>query len=229
MPWERDVDARAKVGSASVRRVADGQWAPNRATRDGSLYTADWIQGCIIEGKGHEAGIGLLSDPELLQTTVITTLRPMLWIRVPVDTTILPLHASITVEDTAATGNFEAALGASIIDVGNGSSDSADFGPINMVTRGGVGRCTARQEATGDVTAAGDPPSNFWRVIKFEDNANTPATAGESHFEWAGYPRLPVLVGPATLMLQIGALAGAVAPTVFATLQWLEFETDEIR
>lgn len=229
MPWERDVDNRFKVGSASIRRVADGNWAPARATRDGSLYTADWIQGCIIEGKGHEAGIGLLSDSEALQAAVITTLRPSLWIRVPTDTTILPIHASITVEDTAAVSNFEAVLGASIIDIGNGTSSAADFGPINMVTRGGVGKCTARQEATGDTTTAGDPPSTFWRVIKFEDNVQTPATAGPSNFEWAGYPRLPVLVGPATLQLNIGAIAGAAAPIVFATLQWLEFDTKEIR
>ena len=106
MPWERDVDLRVKAGSASVRRGADSQWMPARATRDGSLYTADWIQGCIIEGKGHEAGIGLLSDPEALQAAVITTLRPSLWIRVPTDTTIIPIHADITIEDTGATNNF---------------------------------------------------------------------------------------------------------------------------
>ena len=98
-----------------------------------------------------------------------------------------------------------------------------------MVTRGGVGKCTARQEASGNVTAASDPPSTFWRVIKLEDNVATPATAAQSAFEWNGYPRCPVLVGPATLHLSIGAIAGATAPTVFAMLQWLEFETGEIR
>ena len=226
MPWERDVDMRVKVGSASVRRVADGNWAPARAARDGTLYTADWIQACIIEGKGHTAGIGLLSAGEALQNAVITTLRPVLWVRVPTDTTILPIFAGVQIEDTGATNAFELALGASTIDVGNGTSVAADFGPVNLVTRGGVGKCTARQEATGDVTTAGDPPSDLWRAWKSEDNVATPATAGPSNFEWEPYPRCPVLVGPATLYFSLGSSA---APTATVQLQWLEFDTAEIR
>ena len=63
MPWERDVDARGQVGSASVRRVADGNWAPNRATRDGSLYTADWIQACIIDKTQENFTVTMSRDP----------------------------------------------------------------------------------------------------------------------------------------------------------------------
>ena len=226
MPWERDVDNRVKAGSASVRRVGDGQWMPARATRDGSLYTADWIQACIIEGKGKTAGIGLLSAGETLQNLVITTLRPTLWIRVPTDTTILPIFAGVQVEDSGATAAFEIALGASDVDAGNGTSSAADYGPVNLISRGGVGRCTARQESTGTVTAASDPVSDLWRIWMTEDNATTPATVGKSHFEWEPYPRCPLLVGPATLQLSIGSSA---APICTAQLQWLEFDTGEIR
>ena len=225
MPWERDVDVRFHVGSASVRRVADGQWASSRSTRDGSLYTADWIQGCIIEGKGYTAGIGLLSAAEVLQAAAITTLRPVLWVRVPTDTTIIPIYAAVQAEDTGAVNAFEIALGGSTIDAGNGTSVAADFGPVNLVTRGSVGKCTARQEATGDVTAASDPPSDLWRVFL---NSDTVADSEypEVNREWEPYPRCPVLVGPATLHLSIGSSA---APTATAQLQWLEFDTDDIR
>ena len=226
MPWERDVDARGKVGSTSVRRVADGNWAPNRATRDGSLYTADWIQACIIEGKGHTAGIGLLSAGEALQNLVITTLRPTLWIDVPQNTTIMPIYAGVQVEDSGATGAFEIALGAGDIVAGAGTSSDADFGPVNMVSRLGVGKCTAYQESTATVIAGSDPVSDLWRIFMSEDNVTTPATVGKSHFEYEPYPRCPILVGPAVLVLSIGSSA---APTCTAQLQWLEFDTDEIR
>lgn len=223
MPWERDVDVRVKAQHLSPRRVTDGNWAPGRGTRDGAIFTSDWLQALIIEGRGFCAGIGLLSAGEALPVAVITTLRPMLWLRVPTGTTIIPFYGGIQVEDTGATGAFEALIGYDATDVGNGTSDAADYGPVNLRAGGGATRgVIARQEAAADVSA--DPDCDLWRVWKAEDNAATPATAGPSNFEWTPAVR-PVLVGPASLLMYIGSSA---APIVTAQLQWVEFATEEI-
>lgn len=221
MPWERDVDVRV--------RDAEENWKAALATKDGALYTADWIQRQIVKGNGYIANMGSLSAPETLQTAVITTLRPSFWVRVPEGTTIIPIYASVTAEDTAATGNLEIALGASPIDPGNGTSSAATFGPVNLNTGKSNGsNCTPRQDASGNCTAASDPTSNFWREIKFEDNAQTPATAGKSHFEWEPLGRMPVIEGPGALHMSIGAIAGAAAVIAFACAQWIELTGEDL-
>lgn len=223
MPWERDVDVRVRAQHLSARRVADGNWRSLRGTRDGALVNADWLQMLIAEGRGFCAGIGLLSAGEALPATAITTLRPSLWLRVPTNVTIMPLYCGVQVEDTGATSAFEIALGVALSDVGNGTSSGADYGPSNLRANGPATRgVVARQEATGDVSA--DPAYDLWRIWKSEDNVTTPATAGPVNFVWNERP-CPILVGPATLVLDIGSSA---APIVTAQFKWLEFDTSEI-
>ncbi len=222
MPYERDSDIRV--------RDANDQWKSTLGTEDGALYTSEWMQRQIIKGNGYGANMGSLSAPETLQAAVITTLRPSFWIRVPSGTTIIPFSVFVTVEDTAAVSNLEIALGSSSIDIGNGTSSAATLGPVNLNTGQGNGSlCVARQDASGDTTAAGDPTLNWWRVVKNEDNVTTPATAGELQFEWApGIGRLPVIQGPGTLHLSIGAIAGAAAVIAYAGAQWLEFTGSDL-
>ncbi len=215
---DRDVDIRVTPDEDDLLRNTSQKGA--RSTKDGALYTAEWIQSLIDAGHGFTAGIGLLSAGEVLPNAVITTLRPTLWIRVPQNTTIIPIYGAIEVEDSGAVSAFEAAIGKVGSDVGNGTSDAADFGPVNMKTGSGLysSQCTARQEATVDVSA--NPDDDLWRAFKHEDNVATPATAGGANFEWDPSGRAPKLVGPATLMMYIGAGA---APQVTARFQWVEF------
>ncbi len=222
MPWERDADMRVRAQHLSARRVHDGNWVGARGTRDGALVTSDWLQALIIEGRGFCAGIGLLGDGEALQAAAITTLRPALWIRVPDKTTIIPFYGAIQVEDSGSTV-FEVTIGFASSDVGNGSSDGADFGP--RVLRSGSGRpsnCIARQEATGNVGA--DPDQDLWRYFTPVDTDAETDAGPLPQLEWNPRPG-PVLVGPATLMMYIGSTS---APLVTAQFSWVEFETDEV-
>jgi len=222
MPWERDADIRILAQNLSPRRVADGNFRGARGTRDGALFTSDWLQALIIEGRGYCAGIGLLSAGEALPATAITTLRPSLWLRVPTGVTIMPFYAAVQVEDSGAANAFEVALGVATSDVGDGTSDAADYGPSNLRSNGGATKgVIARQEATGDVSA--DPDYDLWRKFLTTDT-NAELGPGDENFEWAERP-CPLLVGPATLVLDIGSSG---APTVTAQLKWIEFETTEI-
>jgi hypothetical protein len=187
------------------------------------LFTSDWLQALIIEGRGFCAGIGLLSAGEALQGQLITTVEPMLWIRVPAGTTILPFYGGVQVEDTGATSAFEALIGYAPSDVGNGTSSAAAYGPVQLRANASrASACVARQECTVAVSA--DSVADLWRIWKSEDNVGTPATAGQNNFEWKPRP-CPVLVGPATLLMYIGSSA---AETVTAQLQWIELETSEV-
>jgi len=222
MPWERDADVRLQAQVLSPRRVADGNNRMIRGTRDGAMFTSDWLQALVLEGRGFCAGIGLLSAGEALPAAAITTLRPMLWLRVPTGITILPFYGGVQVEDTGGVNAFELAIGKDDTDVGDGTSDPADFGPVNLKTTGpstlGV---IARQEATANVSA--DPDDDLWRRFLTTDT-NAELGPGDENFDWVPRP-CPELVGPATLMLSIGAAA---APTVTAQFQWVEFLTSEI-
>ena len=216
MPWERDADMRVFASEGSAQVTGDGNYRQLRSNRLGALYAADALDDLIRLGYGYSAGIGLLTAGEALPGAAITTLRPMLWIRVPSGVTIRPFYAAVQAEDTGATNAFEVTMGAAAEDVGNGTSSAADFGPVNLRTgRGDASGCFARQEATADVTA--DIADDQWRVFKAEDNAATVATAGPLNFEWK--PRaLPALVGPASWMMYIGSSA---APTVTAQMQFI--------
>lgn len=222
MPWERDVDVRIRAQHGSERRVADSNWRSLRGTRDGAALTADWLQALIIEGRGFCAGIGLLSEGEALQAAGITTLRPMLWVRVPTGTSIMPFYAAVQVEDSGGANSFEIAIGTEATDVGDGSSSAADYGPVNLRTGSGRGsNCVPRQEATGDVTA--DADCDLRRAFTATDT-NAEAVWAKENYEWNLFP-CGVLDGPATWMLYCGAAA---APTVTAQVQWVEFDSDEI-
>lgn len=225
MPWERDVDVRIRAQTLSARRVGDGNWRSARGTRDGALFTAEWFQALIGEGRGYVAGIGLLSAGEALPNAqVITTLRPTFVLRVPLNTTIIPFYAGIQVEDSGGTAALEMNIGTAPSDVGNGTSSEADFGPINLKTNAGNrSDVVPRQEYTADSSA--DPDNDQWRKWKAEDNVGTPATAGESNFEWNPFPFCPELIGPASLIFTIG---GALIPIITAQFKWVEFETPEI-
>lgn len=225
MPWERDVDVRIRAQTLSARRVEDGNWRSARGTRDGALFTAEWFQALIGEGRGYVAGIGLLSAGEALPNAqVITTLRPTFVLRVPTGTTIIPFYGAVQVEDSGGTAALEMNIGTAPSDVGNGTSSAADFGPINMKTNAARGSLVVpRQEYTGNSSA--DPDNDQWRKWMSEDNVTTPATVGSSNFEWEPYPFCPELVGPASLIFTVG---GALIPVITAQFKWVELETTEI-
>ena len=224
MPGEEDTAIRV--------RDAEQNWKGALATKDGALYTAEWIQRQIIKGNGYGANMGSLSAAELLQTILITTLRPSFWIRVPVGTTIIPFYTSVTVEDTGATNNLEIVLGPVRIDPGNGSSAAATLGgadPVNLHTgKGNASKCLVRQDSTAAVLAGSDPLLNNWRIVKGEDNVATPATAGENTFEYEPKGRYPVIVGPGAWSLTIGAIANTTAPSAYAHMQWIELSGEDL-
>ncbi|MEE8473022.1 MAG: hypothetical protein V3S82_07625 [Dehalococcoidia bacterium] len=202
-----------------VRGTNDDQWMNMRGTRDGALFTASWFQALSLEGRVFACGIGTLSDGEALPAAVITTLRPMLWVRVPSGTTIMPVYASLQLE--AATGQLEAMVAIDQADMGNGTSSAADYGPLSLRTDAPVtSNCTCRQEATGDVTAE----TNLAPVGRLYHDDSATNLVHSSLWEWKP-PVAPVVVGPSTFAMYIG---GSAAPTVTAQIIWAEVPSTDV-
>lgn len=197
-----------------TRGTDDDQWMAARGTRDGAIFTANWLQGLALEGRVFGCGIGTLSDGEALQAAVITTLRPMLWVRVPLGTTIYPLYASVQVE--AAAAEMEIMLASMTVDCGNGTSSAADWGPSSLRTDAPVtSGCTCRQESTGDVTAE----TGLLPLARMYHDDAASITLAKSLWVWDPVVKMSVVVGAGTLALYIG---GSGAPTVTAQLIWAE-------
>ena len=209
------------ITSAETRYTTnqDGALLSAQMTRDGALYTASWYQRLALAGRVFAAGIGTLSDGEALPAAIITTLRPQLWIRVPASTTIIPLYASVQIE--GASTEVEIRMVTMTVDCGNGTSSAADYGPTSLRTDAPVtSLCTARQEATGDVTAeTGICPL----AGMYHDDA---AGTSQASSLWVWNPDVkPVCVGASTWALYIG---GSGAPTVTAQMIWAEIPSNDV-
>ncbi len=221
------VDARiVRATSTVIHATDDDQPMAWRGTRDGAPFTAEWIQALAMEGRCFVCGIGTLSDGEPLPNAVITTRLPSLWARIPKGITAIPIYAALQVE--AAAGTMEVMVATTQNDIGNGTSDAADYGPINLRTDVPIdSRAICRQEASGNTSVETNilPLKRMWH-----DDA-VAITTGDSLFEWSllggVVPVMPVLVGPATFAIYVGGDTTN-APTVFAQLIWAEVPSNSI-
>jgi len=208
-------DIRGFIQNLSVGRGGSGTIAGLRMAPDGALYTADAFLSACIEGRAFGCHFGTLTTPlGTAATTAITTLRPQAWLRVPDGTLIIPVCAEIVVESTGITTQGEISVATMQVDCGNGTSAAGTSGAICLNSAAPVSsNCTARQLATGDVTAE----TGLLELKRF----SFALSAVNQHFTWPGSDnRLPpVLRGPATFALYIGGNA----VQFYAQFQWVEY------
>lgn len=206
------------VKNRSVSFAGDGTYVYARGTPDGSCYVAPFNFGYAIDGRLFGASFGSVSTPLATPaTTSITAQRPQAWIRVPSGTLVVPARIAITVESAGATTQGEIALATSQNDVGNGTSSA---GPTPVCLNADATRtsnCTARQLATGDVTA---------EVGLHEfDRFSFAASAANQKFVWSAQESglyMP-LMGDASLLIYIGGNA----VNFFADVQWYELTSTD--
>ncbi|MEE8473023.1 MAG: hypothetical protein V3S82_07630 [Dehalococcoidia bacterium] len=221
------MDARIVRATSTVEHATDDhQPMAWRGTRDGVPFTADWVQALALEGRCFVCGIGTLSDGEALPNAAITTKLPSLWVRIPKGITGFPIYAAMQLE--AAGDLVEVLLATTQNDIGNGTSSAADYGPINLRTDAIIdSKAICRQEATVDTIAE----TNILPLKRMYHDDVAVITTGDSLFEWSllwsPSPVFPVLVGPATFVLYVGA-DGTNAPTVTAQMIWAEVPSNSI-
>lgn len=167
--------------------------------RSGKVITREGSMADAIAGKQFAANMGSQSTPITILGATIVDRRPQAFIRVPLNTAIIPKRISYTCL-TAGASVLEFSVAACSNDVGNGTSAAATVGPVAMNTRLGSdsGLCTARQLASADVDAEENPVEyDFHTFASDVDN-----------FAWEWTPHangeFPILFGPATLAVYAG-------------------------
>ena len=184
--------------------------------RQGNLIVVDLNENRAVAGKLFAANFGTLSTVIRLLGAGIVDRRPQAWIRVPLNTTIIPLLVEVEVE-LAGAAVFEMSVLQCSNDVGNGTSAAASIGPVNLNTRLGsdAGQCAARQLASADVDV---------EVNAVELQMQTYAS-GVDNVRFRYNPRdsgiVSVLHGPATLALY----GGGTDVDCFVKIVWMEFNS----
>lgn len=231
MPWERDVDMRAKRQITSPEVQQDGQDGPVYATRDGAIFSADWylkqlLRGRIFQVQGGSANQDITA-PGTWGAGALDTDEFDLLVTVPANTIIIPLEWTIVLETFGATGLLEIVLARGTGAVGSGTD--LDLVPVNQ------NMASNRVSAlTGNIIASDNGggtaltmEAEIWRdgLQLVEDIAADDNAAWPSRFQFkADSPADLHIIEGAT---QIAGWIAAIGGTGFQKFVYAEFESGE--
>lgn len=216
----------------SVSRVSEGGDVYVRSTRDGALFTADWKQAMVMEGRGFIVNVGALTSPAKGGGTGNTkpdTDSPEIQVSIPDGTTFIPLRMEVEVgQATAATTADEtdilicADLDATLLGLGAGTAETA----YNLNTlHSRTSNCTILSENSDNLSTA---PT---RDIEYAHAQKVSTIHSAVGADWTNLTLLyepevsPLINGPACFLIYWG---GTVATYGFCAMQWLEIPTSMI-
>lgn len=242
------VDAHLNTSQTMVGRVSDGTPTINRGTRDGSLVTASWYFGLVLEDRVFGVNMGSASTPHDVDngasTTVFDDDQPTFGLDIPDNTVVMPLEIIYQVEThTGSTPGFlELAAGFAPAPVALGVGTSTPLTAVPLrIGSGATSNCTARGPYTGDASpdaiitltgyaeffrsgypAEADPASRIGDLSVAESAA---------HHEWSALADgvAPIIVGPAILTVRMNSNSDDGVVTGFMTVIWAELPESAVR
>ena len=200
----------------SPSRVANGTVLALRGTRSGAAFTSDWLQAAVMEGRVWVANMGTVTTP--LTFLITAANRPDAWLRVPLNTAIVPISVEVVLEAAAGTAT-EIDIRMAYNDIGNGTSSAASIGPVNYSPNnaGGISSgVVPRQLATGDTTAETTPVSVHRMTFPLAQ-----ATGLVPYVDFWNPPIKPVIIGAGTL--EVFVAATTTQATGFVQMIWAEY------
>ena len=212
--------------TSSVARVSEGDDVYLRTMRDGALFTADWKNAAIMEGRGFMVNVGAFSTPIAGggSANVVDQDRPSLIVSVPNGTSILPLRIEVALLDVpgAADDDEVDILIAVDQDAAWDATGACTTEVIyNMNTlHSRASSCASRSAFSTTMTT--DPVldlelAHFQKI--FESHSATGVVWTDSRMLYE--PKAPPIInGPAMLLVYYG---GTNKPSGFVCAQWLEF------
>lgn len=231
MPWERDVDLRAKAQQANPEVANDGQSVELLATRDGAIFSADWYLKQLMRGRIFQVACGAtnqgITNPGTFGAGALDDDEFDLLITVPAGTTIVPLEWTVVMEKFGATGLLEILLAWGTSAVSGGTD--LTLVPVNQNL--GSNRVSA---LTNNVVAlAADAGTSLtkqgeiWRdgLQLVEDIAADDAAAWPSRFQWKAQSAADLFAIEGARF--IAGWIAAVGGTGFQKFTYAEFETGE--
>ncbi len=231
MPWERDVDIRAKAQITSPEVADDGNAVAALATRDGAIFTADWHLKQLMRGRIHQVAGGAtdqgITDPGTFGAGALDTDEFDLIITVPANTIIIPLEWTVVMETFGATGLLEILLARGTGAVSGGSG--VTLVPVNQnMASNKVSALTNNVEINAaDGGTALTKEAEIWRDglqlvedIAADDNAAWP---NRFQFKASSPADLHIIEGPTFIAGWIAAVGG----TGFQKFAYAEFESGD--
>ncbi len=222
-------DIRGNFQSSTVTRLSGGdQLRQMRITADGALYTADWFQAQLQEGRMYCANAGTASSPITFGAGSIDTTEPDLHIAVPSGTTLVLAELRLVMETFGTTAIFE--VMASYGTGGTAGTDTA-VTPTNLRSDAPLSSAvTVGDASAADATYTTTNVVEFWRegaakavtVGTADDDSAWPPTSLVWSYKTAGFA--PVLIGASQLQVFAAAQAG----TGFITAIWAEVPSTSI-
>lgn len=205
---------RGVTGTSSVSRAtADGHVMDLRMTRDGTPFTAEWVLGLCMEGRVFCGQAGLLTTPITWTATAVNDqTKPAMFLSVPSGTTVIPLEISLYMEAYGTSAQFECEA---LTGTGAVSAGGSACAITNMRTDAPF---TSNCTMTSDITGGTAPTANisaFWRdgeQFAITKSAGSATVAVHDPikwvWKWTDSLYVPVIVGPAQLLVTQGSQAG---------------------
>lgn len=213
-----------KGTSAVTRDTADGGLITARGTRDGALFTANWIEGLIMEGRCFGANLGTLTSPATFSGAMDATEAEFL-VDIPDGTIGIPLSIEFTLSTGTAGLSEMCALASTTLAVGAAGTSLTAYNlrldsPISSVAT-----------VWGALNSGGNTTPYSGKYIEFfRDGYGTdPSVTGAPSptYRWyaknAGY--FPILVDGGSFTI----FAGEAAATGFITMTWAELPESYIK
>jgi hypothetical protein len=200
------------VGNGTPRTVL--------GTRDGALYTCEYILNKAMEAKIFTAQLGTLTTPVTFRVGADAD-QPEMVIDVPAGVVIVPVHIEVHLEDAAGT-DTEVIAQANPALCGAGTST---LGAL-LSTRIGSGvssACTFRYTYSGNCTLPANTVEIMHTGYAFADATTNPRPV----FIWDVRHNTPVVIqGPGSLVIYIDGTG--TAPAGYAKASFMEFTADAI-
>ncbi len=216
---------RLNKGVASVtRETSDVGFIAARGTRDGALFTADWVDGLIMEGRVFGVNNGTLTSPATFSGAMANNEAEIV-IDIPDGTIGIPLSIEFTLS-TGTTGLSEmVAIASSTL---GETSSGASLTVYNMRMDAPF---STQATATGSVTTGGNTSPYSGNYIEFfRDGYGTdPSVTGTPPpvYRWSAKKSgfFPIIVDGGSIMV----FAGEAASTGFITVTWAELPEGYIK
>ncbi len=215
-------DLKIKGQTTGKSREANGNMIFVTGTRDGAIYTMDYILAAALEGRLFHTQVGTVTTPLATHATT-ATLQPELVIDVPSGTAIIPVEIAVYLETFAgALADVVAMTSTALRGAGASTAGSALSTRTDRAVTSG---CSIYHTYTGNAVAVAGTVE-FWRY----GNPWITATAEGNpifKFEYSVQKNTPqVVVGPGSVSLCIGA--ATTGPTGFWTASWIEVPSSTI-
>lgn len=226
------------VQQASKYIIPDGSANKLYASRRGELFTQDWIQAAILEGRGFIANVGALSTPVVGggAGTIVDLDQPEFGMIIPDGTTIIPIRLAIQLTTPLLATDADEVEALAFVDTTAATVAAALDGtwantitPKNMriaLTNRNSSLCTVKSVCSADTT---DPTESIdlCHIQLTGDVQGTPATALFTRNELLYEPKNPpMIVGPASLFAYWG---GTVATSAFMQFFWIEIPSIQVQ